>query len=211
LRRAHTVQTHIYINIYVHRSISTHTHAGGALPAVERGATPGDSGLEARGDEQRAQVSLSVSQSVGVCPSSLCLCPCDFLPFSWAFIIDNHSYRPPHSHTPTLQHSGRLWSRLETTPELRDHLVRSPFVKYAGYGFEREQQTAPAPADSCEADGAGDCEVDGKGKGKWKGKGKEEGVYWFAEFGARNLHVGGPIQVTIENGWMHVCMCNAWR
>jgi hypothetical protein len=115
---------------------------------------------------------------------------------------------PTHNQTPPPPRSGRLWSRLETTAELRDYLVRSPFVKYAGYGFEQQQPPPPPPpadpdpsaAVAVEGKGGSDtggvCEAggcNGGGKGKAKGKGKE-GVYWFAEFGARNLHIGGPIQ-----------------
>lgn len=222
MRRAQTVQTHIvqthiytYIPIYIYThtiqkkyshmhqyyylcpsipSPPTHTQVVPFLPLSEAQLREIlDLKLEEMSNEHRSVCQLA-SQSVSVYPS-LCLCVSLRLG-SVSGCILLHGRSTPHTSTFQPQHSGRLWSRLETTPELRDHLVRSPFVKYAGYGFEREQpQTPPAPADSCEADGAGDdCEADAKGKGR----GVEEGVYWFAEFGARNLHVGGPIQVSIH-------------
>jgi hypothetical protein len=77
------------------------------------------------------------------------------------------------------EHAGRLWARLETTEEVRAHLVQKPFVKYVGYGLEDE----------------GESEDEGEGGGVGEGKdcraGKE--VYWYAEFGARNLQTGGPL------------------
>lgn len=62
--------------------------------------------------------------------------------------------------------------------------MRSPFVKYAGYGLEQEEEDGS----SCDAAGGGSCSA-------VEGRRRQGGVYWFAEFGARNLHVGGPIQV----------------
>lgn len=105
--------------------------------------------------------------------------------------------------------------------------MRSPFIKYAGYGFEASPTPSPAsPAavaaagGTCDAGGGsgGDCGVANANANA--GKGGEEGVYWFAEFGARNLHVGGPIQVKRGGGrdWcpvcvrrVDVCMCTSIR
>lgn len=67
---------------------------------------------------------------------------------------------------------------METTPELREHLVQSPYVQYARYGLAK----AAVPAEG----GAGNSTTTTT---TTNGK-------WFAEYGARNLHIGGPIQVS---------------
>lgn len=97
------------------------------------------------------------------------------------------SLRPDHRSI-LYYHSGRLWSRLETTAELRDYLVRNPFVKYSGYAYEDK---APTTSNGNSNGKGGVCEAGG---GSCKDANRE-GFYWFAEFGARNLHIGGPIQV----------------
>jgi hypothetical protein len=92
------------------------------------------------------------------------------------------------------EHRGRLWARLETTEGVREYLVKSPFVKYVGYGFEggEEEGGREGGQEVCEV-GKEDCvEVAMAKEGGRKG-GKEKEVYWFAEFGARNLQTGGPL------------------
>jgi len=86
------------------------------------------------------------------------------------------------------EHRGRLWARLETTEGVREYLVKSPFVKYVGYGFEGEEEGGREEGQEvCEVGKEEDCVATLKGRGG----GKE--VYWFAEFGARNLQTGGPL------------------
>ena len=110
------------------------------------------------------------------------------------------------------EHRGGLWARLETTEGVREYLVKSPFVKYVGYGFEGEEEGGREERgegrDVCDSTREGEAmceeaeevadnddeeeeEERKKRKKRWGGKEKE--VYWFAEFGARNLQTGGPL------------------
>lgn len=108
------------------------------------------------------------------------------------------------------EHRGRLWARLETTEGVREYLVKSPFVKYAGYGFEDEEEggmeEGEEAGNACDSIQGGMCkqakevaedndeeEGEEKRKRKEKKRRKEKEVYWFAEFGARNLQTGGPL------------------
>jgi hypothetical protein len=79
--------------------------------------------------------------------------------------------------------SGRLWNRLQTSAGLRDHLVQGPFVKYVRFELEGDNDNDNGLAPQR-----------GNGNGN-SNNGSDSGAKWFAEFGARNLMIGGPLSV----------------
>lgn len=102
------------------------------------------------------------------------------------------------------------------SPEVRDYLVEKPFIKYECYFYatdedETADETAPSSPHAKEAKGSlhakGDEEVAVERRrlsmSVQGDKGPKAGAACangrglaFAEFGARNLEIGGPLQVS---------------
>lgn len=124
------------------------------------------------------------------------------------------SFSPSPHPLLSLPGSGELWLRLDVSPEVRDYLVEKPFIKYECYFYATdEDETADETVPSLHAKGSLHAKeeevaverrrlsmsVEG-GVGE---KGAKAGASCangrglaFAEFGARNLEIGGPLQVS---------------
>lgn len=94
---------------------------------------------------------------------------------------------------------------------MRDYLVEKPFIKYECYYFDDDEEEAGGHEGTALATKAGTDEEGPVGGSLTAGNGGGNGGRcaagkgrWYAEFGARNLEIGGPLQVRVrvEGQWL---------